>query len=298
MAVMPDKVASEKGDLLRALGAEVVLCPTDVPPDSPRAYYNVADRLTAEIPGAFQPNQYHNKANPQAHYDTTGPEIWEQTGGGITHLVLGVGTGGTATGTVRYLRERKPDLVVVGADPDGSIYSGGEANVHPYLVEGVGEDFWPTRVRPGLGQPLDHRLRPRCFLDHPAPGPHRGDPRRPVGRDGASCRAAGRRRDRRSPRDGRGDPARRRARLPLEGLLGRLDAPVRVHLALGRSHRRRRAAPQARGRRAAGARHRPAALPGARGDLAAARAPGLPAAGGELRGRRPTSWARSASAGS
>ncbi len=98
MAVMPDKVASEKGDLLRALGAEVVLCPTDVPPDSPRAYYNVADRLTAEIPGAFQPNQYHNKANPQAHYESTGPELWEQTGGGITHLVLGVGTGGTVTG--------------------------------------------------------------------------------------------------------------------------------------------------------------------------------------------------------
>jgi cystathionine beta-synthase len=148
MAVMPDKVASEKGDLLRALGAEVVMCPTDVPPDSPRAYYNVADSLTREIPGAFQPNQYHNQANPDAHYATTGPEIWEQTGGGITHLVLGVGTGGTVTGTVRYLRERRPDLVVVGADPDGSIYSGGQANVHPYLVEGVGEDFWPTAFDP------------------------------------------------------------------------------------------------------------------------------------------------------
>jgi cystathionine beta-synthase len=148
MAVMPDKVASEKGDLLRALGAEVVMCPTDVPPDSPRAYYNVADRLTREIPGAYQPNQYHNAANPQAHYETTGPELWEQTGGGITHLVLGVGTGGTVTGTVRYLRERKPDLVVIGADPDGSIYSGGQANVHPYLVEGVGEDFWPTAFDP------------------------------------------------------------------------------------------------------------------------------------------------------
>jgi cystathionine beta-synthase len=148
MAVMPDKVAREKGDLLRAYGAEVVLCPTDVPPDSPRSYYNVADRLTAEIPGAFQPNQYRNPANPQAHYESTGPEIWEQTGGGITHLVLGVGTGGTVTGTVRYLRERRPDLVVVGADPDGSIYSGGQANVHPYLVEGVGEDFWPEAFDP------------------------------------------------------------------------------------------------------------------------------------------------------
>ena len=148
MAVMPDKIAREKADLLRAYGAEVVLCPTDVPPDSPRAYYTVADRLTQEIPGAFQPNQYANPANPQAHYDTTGPEIWEQTGGGITHLVLGVGTGGTVTGTVRYLRERRPDLVVVGADPDGSIYSGGQANVHPYLVEGVGEDFWPLAFDP------------------------------------------------------------------------------------------------------------------------------------------------------
>jgi cystathionine beta-synthase len=148
MAVMPDKVSSEKGDLLRALGAEVVLCPTDVAPDSPRAYYNVADRLTREIPGAYQPNQYHNPANPQTHYDTTGPELWEQTGGGITHLVLGVGTGGTVTGVVRYLRERKPDLVVIGADPDGSIYSGGEANVHPYLIEGVGEDFWPSAFDP------------------------------------------------------------------------------------------------------------------------------------------------------
>ena len=148
MAVMPDKMSREKIDLLRAYGAEVVLAPTDVPPDSPRSYYRVADRLTAEIPGAFQPNQYANDANPQAHYDTTGPELWEQTAGQITHLVVGVGTGGTATGTVRYLRERKPDLVVVGADPEGSIYSGGEANVRPYLVEGVGEDFWPQTFDP------------------------------------------------------------------------------------------------------------------------------------------------------
>jgi cystathionine beta-synthase len=148
MAVMPDKMSREKIDLLRAYGAEVVLAPTDVPPDSPRSYYRVADRLTAEIPGAFQPNQYANPANPQAHYETTGPELWEQTGGAITHLVVGVGTGGTVTGTVRYLRERRPDLVVVGADPEGSIYSGGEQNVRPYLVEGVGEDFWPQTFDP------------------------------------------------------------------------------------------------------------------------------------------------------
>ncbi len=143
IAVMPDKMSKEKIDLLRAYGADVVVAPTDVPPDSPQSYYRVADRLTAEIPGAFQPNQYFNQANPEAHYASTGPEIWEQTAGQITHLVAGVGTGGTITGTARYLRERRPDLVVVGADPEGSIYSGGADQVHPYLVEGVGEDFWP-----------------------------------------------------------------------------------------------------------------------------------------------------------
>jgi cystathionine beta-synthase len=148
--VMPDKMSREKIDLLRAYGAEVVLAPTDVPPDSPRSYYRVADRLTAEIPGAFQPNQYHNQANPQAHYASTGPELWEQTSGQITHLVAGVGTGGTVTGAVRYLRERKPDLVAVGADPEGSIYSGGVENVRPYLVEGVGEDFWPETFDPAV----------------------------------------------------------------------------------------------------------------------------------------------------
>src|ERR1700742_2256743 len=143
IAVMPDKMSREKIDLLRAYGAEVVLAPTDVPPDSPRSYYRVADRLTAEIPGAFQPNQYANEANPRAHYESTGPELWEQTEGRLTHLVVGVGTGGTVSGAARYLRERRPDLVVVGADPEGSIYSGGEDNVRPYLIEGVGEDFWP-----------------------------------------------------------------------------------------------------------------------------------------------------------
>src|SRR5207248_4722701 len=131
IAVMPDKMSKEKIDLLRAYGADVVVAPTDVPPESPQSYYRVADRLTEEIPGAFQPNQYFNLANPQAHYESTGPELWEQTAGRITHLVAGVGTGGTVTGTVRYLRERKPELVVVGSDPEGSIYSGGAENVHP-----------------------------------------------------------------------------------------------------------------------------------------------------------------------
>jgi cystathionine beta-synthase len=150
IAVMPDKMSREKIDLLRAYGADVVLAPTDVPPDSPQSYYRVADRLTEEIPGAFQPNQYFNQANPQAHYASTGPELWEQTEGRITYLVAGVGTGGTVTGTARYLREHKPDLVVVGADPEGSIYSGGPDSVRPYLVEGVGEDFWPETFDPSV----------------------------------------------------------------------------------------------------------------------------------------------------
>ena len=142
IAVMPDKMSKEKIDLLRAYGAEVVVAPTDVAPDSPQSYYRVADRLTEEIAGAFQPNQYFNPANPAAHYASTGPELWEQTAGRITHLVAGVGTGGTVSGTGRYLKERNPDLVIVGADPVGSIYSSDD--VHPYLVEGVGEDFWPA----------------------------------------------------------------------------------------------------------------------------------------------------------
>jgi cystathionine beta-synthase len=150
IAVMPDKMSSEKIDLLRAYGAEVVVAPTDVAPDSPQSYYRVADRLAEEIPGAFQPNQYFNMANPQAHYESTGPELWEQTGGRITHLVVGVGTGGTITGTARYLKERHPDLVVIGADPEGSIYSGPEDEVKPYLVEGVGEDFWPKTFDPSV----------------------------------------------------------------------------------------------------------------------------------------------------
>jgi cystathionine beta-synthase len=148
IAVMPDKMSREKIDLLRAYGAEVVIAPTDVPPESPQSYYRVADRLTDEIPGAFQPNQYRNPANPQTHYETTGPELWRQTGGRVTHLVAGVGTGGTITGMGRYLKEQNPDIRVIGADPVGSIYSGDE--VHPYLVEGVGEDFWPSTYDPSV----------------------------------------------------------------------------------------------------------------------------------------------------
>jgi cystathionine beta-synthase len=148
IAVMPDKMSREKIDLLRAYGAEVVVTPTDVDPDSPQSYYRVADRLTEEIPGAFQPNQYKNPANPETHYLTTGPELWSQSGGAITHFVCGVGTGGTITGVARYLKERNPAIEVIGADPVGSIYS--NAEVHPYLVEGVGEDFWPQTYDPSV----------------------------------------------------------------------------------------------------------------------------------------------------
>ena len=139
--IMPDKMSQEKISLLRAYGAEVVIAPTAVPPDSPESYYRVADRLTAQIPGAFQPNQYFNDDNPRTHYETTGPEVWKQTEGKITHFVAGVGTGGTISGTGRYLKEQNPDVVVVGGDPEGSIYTGSEPR--PYLVEGIGEDFWP-----------------------------------------------------------------------------------------------------------------------------------------------------------
>jgi cystathionine beta-synthase len=147
--VMPDKIAEEKRALLRAYGAEVVICPTAVPPESPESYYSVSNRLAEEIPAAYKPDQYSNQANPRAHYETTGPELWEQTGGRIDALVLSIGTGGTITGTARYLKERKPDLLVVGADPEGSIFSNPD-NVHPYLVEGIGEDFWPTTFDPGV----------------------------------------------------------------------------------------------------------------------------------------------------
>jgi cystathionine beta-synthase len=146
--VMPDKIAQEKISLLRAFGAEVVICPTAVAPQSPESYYSVSARLAEELPGAYKPDQYSNSANPQAHYETTGPEIWDQTGGEIDALVLTVGTGGTISGAARFLKEQKPALLVVGADPEGSIYS--SDSVHPYLVEGIGEDFWPETYDPSV----------------------------------------------------------------------------------------------------------------------------------------------------
>jgi cystathionine beta-synthase len=146
--VMPDKMSAEKVALLRAYGAEVIITPTAVAPESPESYYRVADRLTEEIPGAFQPNQYFNQENPKAHYETTGPEIWKQTDGGITCFVAGVGTGGTITGASRYLKEQNPGILVVGADPEGSLFSAPDDPARPYLVEGIGEDFWPETYDP------------------------------------------------------------------------------------------------------------------------------------------------------
>jgi cystathionine beta-synthase len=145
--VCPDKVASDKIQLLRAYGAEVVVCPTAVEPDDPRSYYSVSDELAAR-PGHVKPNQYFHQANPQTHTFSTAPEIWRQTNGEVTAFVAGVGTGGTITGVGRYLKERNPAIRVVGADPEGSIYSGDD--IHTYLVEGVGEDFWPPTFDPDV----------------------------------------------------------------------------------------------------------------------------------------------------
>jgi cystathionine beta-synthase len=140
--VCPDKVSGDKINVLRAYGAKVVVCPTAVAPEHPDSYYNVSDRLTREIPGAWKPNQYANPNNPRSHYESTGPEIWRQTDGRVTHFVAGIGTGGTISGAGRYLKEVSDSRVqIIGADPEGSVYSGGTGR--PYLVEGVGEDFWP-----------------------------------------------------------------------------------------------------------------------------------------------------------
>jgi cystathionine beta-synthase len=145
--VMTDKVAPEKISLLKAYGAEVVVCPVAVAPDDARSYYKVAERLTTEL-HAFRPNQYANPGNPLSHYKTTGPELWQQTAGRITHFVAGAGTCGTITGTARYLKERNPDVRIIAADPEGSVFSGGSGR--PYLVEGVGEDFFPAAWDPSL----------------------------------------------------------------------------------------------------------------------------------------------------
>ena len=142
IAVMPDKMSKEKIDLLRAYGAEVVVAPTEVPPESPESYYRVADRLTEEIPGAFQPNQYRNQANPEAHYRTTGPELWRQTGGQMTHFVAGVGTGGTITGAGRFLKERNAACRIVAVEPTSSAVLSGE-RPGPHKIQGIGAGFVP-----------------------------------------------------------------------------------------------------------------------------------------------------------
>jgi cystathionine beta-synthase len=149
--VMPDKMSQEKIALLRAYGAEVVICPTAVPADSPESYYSVSDRLAEEIPGGFKPDQYSNMANPEAHYEHTGPEIWEQTDGELDAIVISVGTGGTISGVGKFFKERKPEVLIVGADPEGSVYTAqNERDVHPYLVEGIGKDTWPQTMNPDV----------------------------------------------------------------------------------------------------------------------------------------------------
>jgi len=146
--VMSDKMAPEKIDVLRAYGAEVVVCPTAVAPDHPDSYYSTAERLTKETPNSFRPDQYSNPNNVRAHYESTGPEIWRQTKGRVTHFVAGAGTGGTITGVARYLKEQNPNVKIIAADPEGSVYSGGAGR--PYLTEGVGEDFWPGNYDPSV----------------------------------------------------------------------------------------------------------------------------------------------------
>ena len=188
--VMPDKMSQEKISLLRAYGAEVVICPTAVEPESPESYYSVSDRLAEEIPGGFKPNQYANLANPQAHYETTGPEIWEQTGGEIDAVVIALGTGGTVSGVARYLKEQNPAIRIVGADPEGSIYSQPD-DVHPYLVEGIGEDFYPTTMDLVADRRVRHRLRPRQLPDRPPDGARGGPAGRRLGRHRRQGRAGG-----------------------------------------------------------------------------------------------------------
>jgi cystathionine beta-synthase len=147
--VMPDKMSQEKIAMLRGYGAEVVITPTAVEHDSPESYYSVSSRLAEEIPGGFKPDQYSNMSNPEAHYLTTGPEIWEQTGGEVDAIVISVGTGGTISGVGRYFKERAPQVQIVGVDPEGSVYTAkSEADLHPYLVEGIGKDTWPETMDP------------------------------------------------------------------------------------------------------------------------------------------------------
>ncbi len=190
IAVMPDKMSREKIDTLRAFGAEVVVCPTAVEPDSPESYYRVADRLTEEIEGAFQPNQYSNRPTPRPTTGRRGRSSGGRPAAGSTHFVVALGTGGTVTGIGRYLKEQNPEIEIIGADPEGSIYSGGP--VHPYRVEGIGEDFWPETFDPSLVDSYVRVSDKDSFLMATPPGRQRGPVRGRVDRNSSrrcACRS-------------------------------------------------------------------------------------------------------------
>ena len=234
---MPDKMSREKIDTLRAFGAEVVVCPTAVEPDSPQSYYRVADRLTEEIDGAFQPNQYFNQANPEAHYRSTGPELWRQTGGRLTHFVVALGTGGTVTGVGRYLKEQNPDDRGDRRRPRGLdlLRRAGP----PVPGRGDRRGLLARDLRPRDRRPLRQGLGPRLVPDGPPPGRPRGPVRRRLDRHRARRRGRGRARARRPRRAGRDDHPRRRPPVRLQGLQRLLDARARLPRRQRRAHGRR-----------------------------------------------------------